>query len=215
MPSELHIFDFDGTLFRSPTNTPENQRKYEQKTGIPWIVSKALSRELSAKHGKFVPMRSGWFGRVETLEPPLVPDPAPPEWFIKSSVDALQQSRVNPDAVTLVMTGRHTGLKNAVLRICEQGQIFGIEKKNSKDKVYYEVSDPNVRCHFLGDNGPVHGNDKPGETLPWKLWIAEQYLELYPEIKKIIFWEDRLEHVESFRELHGVLVEEVVVNHVI
>lgn len=214
--TELHIFDFDGTLFRSPTNTPQNQAKYEKITGIPWIVSKEKSRELSKKLGKFVGMRSGWFGRPETLEPPLVADPAPSEWFIQEACEALIQSKANSEALTVILTGRHSGLKGQVLRICDQGNLVKVQNKKSKEgKSFYDVIDPNVICHFLGDSGPKPTENKPNETLPWKLWIIEQYISIYPSINKIIFWEDREEHVENFKSLHGTLVEEVIVNHVV
>ena len=41
---KLAIFDFDGTIFRSPISSKENMDKYERATGIPWIISKEKSR---------------------------------------------------------------------------------------------------------------------------------------------------------------------------
>jgi hypothetical protein len=87
MPQVLDVFDFDGTLFHSPCDTPENRQKYERVTGIPWLIDKEASRRLSKQHGKHISMRHGWWGRGETLEPPLVPAPAPCEWFNKDVCD--------------------------------------------------------------------------------------------------------------------------------
>lgn len=216
MPRKLDVFDFDGTLFRSPEDTEQNRKKYLLATGIPWVIDKEASRELSKRLGQFVPMRRGWWGKGETLEPPLVPNPAPPEWFITSSVEALHKSKADPDTLTLIMTGRHAGIKGKVLRILDDGKLVKIEKKASKNKdVFYEQADPDVTCIFMGENGPKPKGTKPGETLPWKVWILEQYMELYPEIETVEFWEDRDEHVESFKELHGLLAKEVKVNHVV
>jgi hypothetical protein len=218
MPSELHIFDFDNTLFKSPTNIPENHQKYEKLTGLPWIITKEMSKELSDKHGKKIRQRSGWFGRPETLEPPLVPIPAPQDWFITEATEALFESKRNKDSVTLIVTGRHQGLKQHVLRICNDGNLIEVvtilKQSFSNIGPLLGESDDNVRLHCLGESGPDPVGVMPSETLPWKIWLVEQYLRLNPEIKKTIFWEDREEHVMHFRELDGILCESVVVNHI-
>ena len=54
---ELHVWDFDGTLVNTPV--PDTGRaQYERETGHPW------------------PHR-GWWGRAESLEPPLTWEPGP------------------------------------------------------------------------------------------------------------------------------------------
>lgn len=215
MPTELHVFDFDGTIFDSPLDTKDNHKKFEKATGVPWLIDKEKSQELTKKLGRFVGMRRGWWGREETLQPPLVPNPAPPEWFIESTVKAFLDSKQNPDAITLIMTGRHTGLKKDVLRICADGGLVKVEKTLSKKgELFLTLVDPDVQCLFLGDDGPSPRGNKPSQTLPWKVWIVEQFLEIYPDIRQVIFWEDRAEHVAEFSELHGVLCETVIVNHV-
>ena len=209
----LHVFDFDGTLFNSPLNIPENHKKYERSTGIPWLIDKELSRQLTKKHGKFIGMRRGWFGRPETLEPPLVPSPAPNEWFVDPVCQKLQESKNNPDATTVLLTGRHSALKNHVFRICHDGKLIQVEKKTAKDgKEYWTVIDDKIQCFFLGDDGPLKKSNKPGETFPWKIWIIEQFLEIFPEIELIEIWEDRPEHVEAFRNQQ--FLQQIIVNHV-
>jgi hypothetical protein len=214
MIKNLHIFDFDGTLFLSPT-PDTGQAKYEKLTGIPWLVNKEASRELTRKHKRFVPIRRGWWGRPETLEPPLVADPAPLEWFVKPVCDAYHQSKTDPESLTLIMTGRHVGLKNQVLRIIDDGGLAKIERRMSKnDELYCKCVDPDVTVHCLGEEGPKPKGQKPTETFPWKVWIMEQYMAIYPEIQKIEIWEDREKHVTEFRELNGMLAPEVVVNFI-
>lgn len=212
---KLDMFDFDGTLFNSPQNTEANQKLYEKVTGLPWLISKEQSREFSKKLGRFVPMRRGWFGKAETLEPPLVPDPAPADWFIKDVCEAFLASKADQETLTLIVTGRHVGLKKQVLRICKDGKLLKVQTKHGKDgKVYLESADDWAQIYFLGDNGPMSGDNKPAETLPWKLWLMEQFLDLHPSIEMVEIWEDRDEHVAEFLKLEDEWAMPVLVRHV-
>lgn len=196
---ELHIFDFDNTLCRTPVDTPENRRLYEDATGLPWLIDKKLAVELSKKHGRHIGMRRGWYGRPETLEPPLVPEPCPQDKFVRSVCKEFRDSKSNPNSMTVMMTGRHRGLKDHVLRICADGGLITVQRVGSR----VHNADPDVQCYFLGDDGPCpkKAGTKPPDTLPWKCWIIKQYLTLYPEIKSVAIWEDRIEHVVAFRDL--------------
>lgn len=217
---ELHIFDFDGTIFHSPLDTPKNRERFELFTGTPWLVDKEASRALTKKLGHFVPMRKGWWGRKETLMPPLVPFPAPPEWFDEDVCEEFVQSKENPEALTVILTGRHASLRQLVVRILDDGHLIEVTKPNKvKDRKiaqWYEatwvVSDPNAQVFCLGEDGPLPRKNKPSETLDWKIWMCEQFLEQNPSITKVEFWEDREKHIEAFRSLHGVLADEVVVH---
>lgn len=195
MYTELHIFDFDGTLFNSPTNTDENQKKYEDLTGIPWKINASLSKELSKKLGREIPTRHGWWGRYETLQPPLVPNPAPKEWFNQQVVDDFLKSKSNPYVLTCVMTGRHVGLKKDVLRILNDGNLLSHNQ--------------NIPCYCLGDSGPLSWPDKPTDTLNWKIWMTKQLVSANKEINKIVFWEDRTEHIPHFYNLNNELKMQV------
>jgi len=215
MPRKLDVFDFDGTLFRNPLDTPENRLKFETETGFPWIITKDMSRELTRTHKKFVGMRKGWYGRAESLEPPLVPMPATTEMFITQTVEAFHKSKADPDSKTMLMTGRHAGIKAQVLRIAHDGALFKIDCQNSKEgQLFCKNIDQDVICHFMGENGPRPKGNKPNETLPWKIWILEQYMKVYPDIEIIEIWEDREEHVKEFEELNGLLADQVIVNFV-
>lgn len=197
--TEIHIYDFDGTLFNSPLNTPENQQLYENSTGLPWTITKEKSLELSEKLGQKVNTRSGWWGRPETLEPPLVPDPAPINWFNLVVVEEFYKSKANPSVLTCIMTGRHVGLKKHVLRICYDGKLF--------------TEEDNIPCYCLGDNGPDPQGEKPHNTLGWKIWMTKQLVRLNPEVQKLVFWEDREDHVPHFVNLAGDIVDLSLVYH--
>lgn len=211
---ELHIFDFDGTLFESPADTPENRKKYEKATGIPWLIDKEQSRQLTSKLKRFVPIRRGWWGRAETLEPPIVPNPAPKEWFKKDVCDQFHASKKNSDVMTVIMTGRHRGLASQVLRICADGKLFDVKEKWKDDKPYHQNDDPNVTCFFLGDRPPGPQGNIPGETFPWKSCIIDGLILTQPEVTQIQIWEDRDEHVGKFKALEDVLGLPVTVHHV-
>ena len=193
----LHCFDFDGTLIDTPMNTPENQRKYEEDKGIPWRIDRTLARKLSVKLGKQVRMRRGWYGKAETLEPPLVPDPIPPEMFIKEACDAFLASKADENVMTLMVTGRHTGIKDQVLRILTDGGLVKTEWNSGR----YTVVDPHVQCYFLGNNGPFPEKvgPKPSATFPWKIWLLNQFLAVH-DFEMIEIWEDRAEHIKAFTE---------------
>lgn len=73
----LHLFDFDGTLFRSP--------------GPPqW-----WDRNPKA-----------WWSFPESLEPPCVPERPGPEWWVADTVRAARKSIASPDVFALLCTGR-------------------------------------------------------------------------------------------------------------
>jgi hypothetical protein len=196
--TEIHLFDFDGTLFNSPEDTPENQEKFEQKTGMPWLIDKKKAKELSEKLGHTVHTRSGWWGRKETLEPPLVPDPAPIEWFNKKVLFDLNSSKLNEAAITLLLTGRLIPIKPCIERICSVANII----------------DDHVWFYVMGENGPDPLGPKPTSTFSWKVWIVEQFLRLNPNINQLIVWEDREDHVKKFQELSSTIKKEIIVNHI-
>jgi hypothetical protein len=216
MPNKLDVFDFDQTLFRSPMDTPENKAFFEKETGVPWLVDKTQSTVLSKKLGRFVPIRRGWYGRAETLLPPFVPDPVPQSMYIDHVVQALHESKANPDTLTLILTGRHAGLQNMILRILHQGNVVKIHPTESqKGQTFYQVVDQDVTVLFLGMDGPQPKGVKPNQTFDWKVWILDQYVATYPDIETVEIWEDRIEHVKGFLELDGILAKNVIVNTVV
>lgn len=201
MKKYLDIFDFDGTLWRNPMDTPENRKAFEKATGTPWAISKDMAKELSRKLGKFVGPRQGWYGRQETLQPPLVPDPVPSSFFIEEIVAELKKSAADPERETVIMTGRHAGLAQACYRIIHDGKLAEVEKVGNGT---FRWVDPNVRIFFLGNDGPaikLASGPKPQETFPWKRWILHQFVALMTDLEGINIWEDRPEHVTAFGEL--------------
>ena len=84
---ELHVFDFDGTLVDTPT-PKEGMRSYEIATGREWPFQ-------------------GWWGRAESLEPPLTMASGP-------ALDEYRESAANATVARVMMTGRRGKLRQSV-----------------------------------------------------------------------------------------------------
>lgn len=72
----LAVFDFDGTLFRSPDPPPD------------W------------------PGTTNWFVSEESLGEPYVPERPGPDWWVEPVVAQARASISNPDVWAIVVTGR-------------------------------------------------------------------------------------------------------------
>lgn len=84
---ELHVFDFDGTLVDTPTPV-DGMASYRNATGNEWPYQ-------------------GWWGRAESLEPPLTMGVGP-------ALDDYRESVMNEKVVRVMMTGRRIKLKKSV-----------------------------------------------------------------------------------------------------
>lgn len=217
MAKRLCVFDFDNTLFRSPENTDENKRFYEKETGIPWHITKEMSVRLSKQHHRPINPRTGWWGKADTLMPPLVPDPVPQSMWIMETINDLLLAKDCPDTCTIIMTGRHAGLQHQILRILHDGRFCKVDKVPKKDGgLHYTWADPTVSLYLLGMDGLCSdvAGPKPNETFPWKIWIINQYRLVHTDLEEIEFWDDRDEHVEKFTALNDEFQEQVTVHHV-
>ncbi len=199
---KLDIFDLDGTLWRNPLDTPENRQFYEEQTSIPWVVDKTLAKKLG------IGTRSGWYGRPESLEPPLVPYPVPKELLIEETKNKFFQSKEDPNTITFILTGRHGGQRKQIYRILHDLELVKMKETNNR----LELDDKKVQVYLLGDD-PLKSNEKkPHKTLDWKLWCIHQFINKY-KADSIEIWEDRIEHVSEFYEIKKT-INNVKVNHV-
>lgn len=158
---KLAVFDFDQTLMDTPTKE-EGTVIWKEKTGEEWP-------------------HKGWWGRAESLNMNIFdigPIPSVEQDYKKE----YNESR----SVVVMMTGRHTGIKDEVTHILDQhGFDF--------DHYLFKKKSPTIEDKF--------------EKLEW-------LLEKYPNVKYVDIWEDREEHVQHFKRW-GENKEQVVnVNHV-
>jgi hypothetical protein len=153
--SRASIYDFDGTLFRSP-DRPEGEVLYLEKTGNLWPFS-------------------GWWGRIETLQPPLVPDPIPEEMWISETLAAYKADRAREDTNCYLMTGRPAKIRHRVKEILAVKELIFDE--------YY----------FRGMKGyPQHG-----DTFEIKIELIEREI-VHSDLEVLEIWEDRPEHTSRF-----------------
>lgn len=151
------IYDFDNTLFKSPTRE-EGEPLYLKAKGEAW------------------PHR-GWWGRVETLMPPVVPAEITEELFIRATLDAYRADRTCENTNVYLMTGRPWKMEKRVREILDA-----------------------VNCTF--DGYFYRGmKDAPnfGDTFDIKVALIRDRI-IHPGLEVLELWEDRPEHTAKFRE---------------
>jgi hypothetical protein len=154
--TRIAVFDFDGTLVNTPLK-PDG-----------W--------------------KGGWWGREASLLPPFVPH----HFDLKEKgvhllnekvVKAYIENKARKDTHTVMMTGRHWGLRKHVMNI-----LHGFKLCTKDDcEGLVEESD-----NFIFISG--------GRTLEGKLARLTSLLQTFPEVHCIEMWEDREEHIPHFRD---------------
>lgn len=180
----LHVFDFDGTLVRTPS-PEEGKARYQAATGQAW--------------------RGGWWGRPESLSPPVIESPCPSSLVIRTVFHELEEVVTRSEmSVGVIVTGRIKPLRPAVLRILDE---VSIAAKNDTVPEGQSFIDPDAVF--------THPGGRP-TTLEFKKLLFRTLLTTDPlvncKIEHLHIWEDRKEHAEIFatdvaeelRELRGV-----------
>lgn len=168
--SSLHIFDFDGTLVRTP-GPVEGKARYHSETGRQW--------------------KGGWWGRLESLSPPVIPSPCPPDYVVRTVFKELEEVLTRSEtAVGVVVTGRIKPLRNAVLRVLDE---VCVAAKN--DTVPEGTSFLHQDAVFTHPGGRL-------STLEFKKALFHMLITEEPlakiAITELHIWEDRKEHAEIF-----------------
>lgn len=151
----LVIYDFDNTLFNSPQRE-DGEILYLEATGKEWPFS-------------------GWWGRPETLLPPLVPDPIPESMLVAETVAAYRKDRECPDSFLVLMTGRPAKMRHRIREILSTFDI------RFDDEFYRGMK----------------GHPQHGDTLDIKLNIIQSHL-VHDALEILEIWEDRPEHSSRF-----------------
>jgi hypothetical protein len=155
------VFDFDGTLVFTPTKP------------AGW--------------------KAGWWGKRDSLLPPFVPHHSGLQengaHLLNNKVaKAFIESKLRSDTHTVMMTGRHWGLRNEVMNILRG---FNLCTKEDHERLQEDSK------HFVFISG--------GKTLEGKLAVIDELFAMYPSVDWIEMWEDRIEHVSAFRAHAAVL----------
>lgn len=170
------IYDFDGTLFNSPT-------REQAKT--------CLNKDFAFE---------GWWGRPESLLPPVVPQNPTSEWYIQHTIEQYRKDAQNQNTKLVLMTGRPIKIRTRVQEICDFYEL--------KFHEYY----------FRGQK-----NQKGNDTFEIKCNFITQSI-MHEELKVLEIHEDREEHVQGFIEsakfwkknygnLDKIVVHDVVQRH--
>jgi len=170
--TKLDIFDFDGTLVDTP---------------LPVMVKKgkgmiATSPEWEEKTGNKWP-HIGWWGRMESLNIDVFEMPT-----IDSVISAYKESKANPNALTVMLTGRMKKLGPQVKAVLDdKGLTFDM---------------------YLYNDG--------GETSKNKIKHMGKILDDYPSITTIEMWDDRDKHIPTFQAWGDSLQDKKFkINHVL
>lgn len=172
MFTKMAIFDFDGTLVKSPDRT-EGENLYFEATG------------------KMFPF-GGWWGRLETLIPPVFPQNPTEEYFIKPIVEAYKLTAQCPQTELILMTGRPYKHRKRIVEI--------LDCQNLKFHQYY----------FRGQPG-----QKGRDTLEIKCNFIDDLI--HDSLEKLEIYEDRATHVSFFYDMRKKWknkVKEVIIHDV-
>ncbi len=181
--TRIAIFDFDGTLI--DTDTPESGKALWQKEfGFEWPFK-------------------GWWGRPESLDsriffqkdPKLMPgvkekglsknifDNNP----ISKTLTAYKEQSSRPDTLTILLTGRHSGVGQLVTDILN-------DKGIKFDDYIYKT-----------------GNL---DTADFKVEVLNKLVDKNPMVKEMEIWEDRVDHLPIFQAWADKQPFNVIVHHI-
>jgi len=111
----------------------------------------------------------GFWGRLETLSPPYIPENPGPEWFSSAVVGEAQQAISDPDTYTCLLTGR-------------------IPKFGTRIKAILDGAGLKFDDYFFTSGSA---------TLDFKLSIIENLIQRFPDAR-VEMWDDRHEHAGNF-----------------
>jgi hypothetical protein len=181
--NRISIFDFDGTLI--DTDTPESGKAlWQQEFGFEWPFK-------------------GWWGRPESLDsriffqkdPKLMPgvkekgleinifDNNP----IAKTLSAYKEQSARPDTLTILLTGRHTGVGQLVTDIL-----------NSKGIKFDD---------YIYKTGNL-------DTADFKVEVLNKLVSNNPDLKEMEIWEDRDDHLPIFQSWANEQPFKVIVHHI-
>lgn len=153
--SRLVIYDFDNTIFHSPERET-GEILYLEKSGEEWPFQ-------------------GWYGRLETLMPPLVPEIPGPEFFIQETVESIFKDSNDKNSYVVLMTGRPYKIRRRIQSILDSQNLHFDEE------------------HYRGN--PIH--PKGSSTFEIKFAILSRWL-IHSKLDILEIWEDRPEHASAF-----------------
>lgn len=154
----LNIFDFDGTIFYSPSPNPAN---WDRKT-------------LGKLKGEIRRGGYGWYQNPITLDDRYIDEDA----FVEEIVTEVNKSMSDPNAVTVMLTGRTTEYEAQIKKLLHQK---GLE--------------------FDG-----YGFKTGGTTMGFKQDFVRDLIEKYNP-SRVTMWDDRDKHIPRFEKFLAEMQE--------
>lgn len=176
--TKLHIFDFDGTLFRSPI---PNRRMWTDESLLTMIK------------GEF-----NWFQDPRTLRPPYVPLEPQLSWFIDhvlGAASAANKAQRDPEErknhIVMLLTGRlRANFRDRILEILRSTELtFDVicckepPAPRFRERTYYDES----------------------QTFGFKMSFVSSVLHFVRSIDEVEVWDDRKQQCALFSEELGAL----------
>ncbi|KAI0565538.1 Swiss army Knife RNA repair protein HAD [Gracilaria domingensis] len=166
----LHVFDFDGTLVRTP-GPEEGKRRYVLETGKAWT--------------------GGWWGRPGSLLPPVVDSPFPPSRVVRTVFEQMEEVITRSEtAVGVIVTGRIQPVREPVLRILDEICIAAKNDTVAPGESFLDHEA--VITHPGGRRTTLQFKEDLFRQL-----VTEEPLGSCP-LKELHIWEDRKMHAEAF-----------------
>ncbi|CAN8074144.1 unnamed protein product [Agarophyton chilense] len=166
----LHVFDFDGTLVRTP-GPEEGKRRYKLETGKEW--------------------KGGWWGRAGSLLPPVVESPFPACRVVRTVFEQMEEVVTRSQtAVGVVVTGRIQPVREPILRILDEICIGAKNDMVASGESFLEHEA--VITHPGGRRTTLEFKEDLFRQL-----VMEGPLASCP-LKELHIWEDRVAHAEAF-----------------
>jgi len=192
----LNIFDFDGTIFRSPVPNPAN-----------WDSSAIGKLKATIDTNGF-----GWFQDIVTLSEPYVPARAGEEWFVPHVKEAVLSSMKDENSITVLLTGRSIKYSEIVKNITYSAgitfDVLGFKPHDNEET----ITTMNFKKEFMKD---LINNYNPKKVNVWEDRPSHvaKFKELFQKMFSHLDW--KIIHVdppgETFltRELELELVKKL------
>lgn len=150
---KIDIFDFDGTLFNSPT--PKKAKE---------IIDRHNIRMAFENKPEIKMVKHNYWNSPISLEPPVVPSPAPCVLLNQKVAREFYASKRNPEKLTIIMTGRPPELRSQLTRILNDFKL-------DSDRLFMMSSDRS--------------------SLDQKIEHICQLLDELPNVEEVEMWDDR------------------------
>ena len=188
----IDVFDFDNTLFRSPVPNPALWHRS--------LIQRLKTPEL------------GWYHNVQTLSEPFVycVKKNAHLWFIPSTTKAVRQSQKNPNALTVLLTGRNRDIYyNRIIELLHTNNLrfdlVVLRETNMDTSVIESASDLNNAGADEKETSqskvvkiPTPTTNMPTSTLEFKKLFLQCLVDSFPFCTEIHIYEDRSHHAEAF-----------------